>query len=158
MVSARAFGHTNHRKKLSFHHLHTGETLKVTYWADGAFIPDSLAEIDLLLRDFRTGEIKPIDRRLLHLLSELQTRLDTTQSFHVISGYRSSSTNKRLAKAGRGVAKRSLHIQAKAIDVRIPGRPLEQLQRAAMAMNKGGVGYYPKSDFVHLDVGRVRSW
>lgn len=155
--SSPILGATPHRA-LSFHNLHTGEKLKVTYWADGHHIPDALAEVNHVLRDFRTGEVWPIDVRLLDLLHRVRQALDTQEPFHIISGYRSPATNKSLRKNGGGVAKRSLHMQGKAIDVRVPGRQLRTLHKAAVALKAGGVGKYPKSGFVHIDVGRVRYW
>lgn len=145
-------------RALSFYNLHTGEKLKVTYWADGSHIPGALAEIDHILRDFRTDETKPIDPRLLDLLHRVRESLATEEPYHVVSGYRSPATNAKLAKKSGNVARRSMHLLGKAIDVRLPGRPLRKLHKAAVAQKTGGVGLYPKSDFVHLDVGRVRYW
>jgi len=146
------------QRSLSFHHLHTGEQLTATYWADGAYVGEALATIDRLLRDFRTDEVKAIDRRLLDLLNLLGRKMDSQAPYEVISGYRSPATNATLAAASGGVAKKSLHLRGMAIDVRLPGRRLKDLHRAALAVRGGGVGYYPASDFVHVDVGRVRSW
>ena len=145
-------------RTLSFLNLHTGERLTSTYWAGGDFISDSLGEINHLLRDFRSGEVKPIDSRLLDTLHALHSTLESGEPFHVISGYRSPKTNQRLIDAGRGVAKRSLHTRGLAIDVRLPDRELRAVYRAARAMRAGGVGYYKKSNFIHLDTGRVRYW
>ena len=145
-------------RSLSFRHLHTGERLRATYWADGAYVGDELARIDRLLRDFRTGETMPIDRRLLELLHLLTRKMDARAPYDVISGYRSPKTNAVLAAANGGVAKKSLHLRGMAIDVRLPGRRLKDLHRAALDLRGGGVGYYPAADFVHVDVGRVRSW
>lgn len=145
-------------RALSFYHLHTGERLKITYWADGRHLPGALAEVDHILRDFRTGESRPIDPRLLDLLHRVRRSLDTPEPFHIISGYRSPNTNAMLAGNSSGVARRSLHLEGMAIDVRLPGRALRALHRAAVAQKAGGVGMYPKSDFVHMDVGRVRYW
>jgi len=145
-------------RRLAFYNLHTGEKTDTVYWADGAFQPDGLAEIDRLLRDFRTGDVKEIDHRLLDLLHRLHGVMDSTTPFHVISGYRSPKTNAQLAAAGNGVAKRSMHMRGMAIDIRLPGRDLKDLHRAARSLRAGGVGYYGKSDFVHVDVGRVRYW
>jgi len=145
-------------RDLSLYNLHTGEKVRTTYWAGGEWNPDGLREIDRLLRDFRTGEVTTIDRKLLDLLHRLSGNIDARQPFHVISGYRSPKTNAKLASQSNGVAKRSLHMQGKAIDVRLPGVPLAELHRAAVAMKAGGVGYYPKSDFIHIDTGRVRYW
>lgn len=145
-------------RKLSFYHLHTGEKLSAVYWADGAYQQDSLADIYHLLRDFRSGDVSPIDSGLLDLLHSLSMKLDTTAEFQVVSGYRSPTTNAMLAKNSSGVARHSLHMDGLAIDIRLPGRDLAKVHRAALALKGGGVGYYPVSDFVHMDVGRVRQW
>ena len=146
------------KRELAFHNLHTGEYLRVAYWADGGYDPGALAEVDYVLRDFRTGDVKAIDVGLLDFLHALRERLDSSGPYHVISGYRSPKTNGLLANKSSGVAKKSLHMKGLAIDVSLPGRRLGELRQTAMAMQRGGVGYYPKSGFVHLDVGRVRSW
>ena len=146
-------------RRLAFHNLHTGERLSTVYWADGGYLPDAMAEIDSLLRDHRTGDVAPIDARLLDLLHALHGRIEADGPFHVISGYRSPRSNTLLrAKGGGGVAKRSLHMKGMAIDIRLPGRDTRDLHRAARSLKGGGVGYYRKSDFVHVDVGRVRYW
>ncbi len=145
---------------LAFDNLHTGEKLKVEYWADGQYVPEALAQVNHVLRDFRSGEVHPIAPQLLDLLSLLRARLDTGAAVNVISGYRSPATNAMLRGEHEhsGVATKSLHMQGMAIDIRIPGRPLAAVHTAALAQRAGGVGYYPQSDFVHVDVGRVRSW
>ena len=145
-------------RTLAFRNLHTGETVDVVYRANGELDRGALREIDWVLRDFRTGEARPIDRRLLDLLWRLRSALDTAAPYEVISGYRSPATNAMLRRAGRGVARGSLHTRAMAIDVRVPDRPLAALRDTALAMRLGGVGYYPASGFVHVDVGRVRFW
>ena len=145
-------------RKLSFYHLHTGEKLSAVYWADGAYQQDSLADIYHLLRDFRSGDVSPIDTGLLDLLHSLSMKLDTTAEFQVVSGYRSPTTNAMLVKNSSGVARHSLHMDGLAIDIRLPGRDLAKVHRAALALKGGGVGYYPVSNFVHMDVGRVREW
>jgi len=145
-------------RTLSFISLHTGETLEAVYWRDGAYQPDALVAIDRVLRDHRTGDVGTIDRKLLDLLQALLAGLGSGQPFHVISGYRSAATNAALRRAGRGVAAGSLHMEGRAIDVRLPGTPLCALRDAARAMEQGGVGFYPSSDFVHLDTGEVREW
>jgi uncharacterized protein YcbK (DUF882 family) len=145
-------------RKLDFYNTHTGEQLSAVYWADGAYQSEGLADIYHVLRDYRTGDISPISTRLLDLLHSLSTSLDARQPFHIISGYRSPATNAKLAEMSDGVAKHSLHMEGLAIDIRLPGRELAEVRRAAIAMGYGGVGYYPASDFVHVDVGRVRTW
>ncbi|OGU43084.1 MAG: Twin-arginine translocation pathway signal, partial [Hydrogenophilales bacterium RIFOXYA1_FULL_63_33] len=120
--------------------------------------PDALAEINHVLRDYRNDQVAAIDTRLLDLLDRVKARLGTSQPFQVISGYRSPATNHLLAERSSGVAKHSLHMEGKAIDIRIPGVALADLRKTGLALQAGGVGYYPASDFVHLDVGRVRTW
>jgi uncharacterized protein YcbK (DUF882 family) len=143
---------------LEFYNTHTNERLRTTYWSGGSYLSSSLDDINFILRDFRANEIKAIDTRLLDLLHRLHTSLDTSEPFHVISGYRTAATNALLHAASEGVAVHSLHIDGMAIDIRVPGRDLTVLRRAALALQGGGVGYYPRSDFVHVDVGRVRTW
>lgn len=145
-------------RELAFHNLHTGEALKNVYWADGHYLLEAMRRINWLLRDFRTDEVRPIDPRLLDLLADLHARLRSQAPFQVISGYRSPQTNAMLASLTDGVAQNSLHLEGKAIDIRMPGRRLKQVRTAAMSLRRGGVGYYPQSDFVHIDTGRVRYW
>ncbi len=147
-----------HPRAISFRNLHTGEALDALYWADGRYLPDAMQRIEWLLRDYRTDEVHPIDPRLLDLLVELRGRLQARAPFEVLSGYRSPQTNAMLASLSDGVAQNSLHMEGKAIDIRVPGRRLKQVRAAAMALQGGGVGYYPHSDFVHVDTGRVRHW
>jgi len=145
---------------LAFDNIHTGERLELDYWRDGAYLPEALAAVDHILRDFRTGDIHPIAPQLLDLLSGLRAGLETREPVSVISGYRSPATNAMLRgeREHSGVAAKSLHMQGMAIDIRIAGRSLAAIHSAAMAVRGGGVGYYPVSDFVHVDVGRVRTW
>jgi uncharacterized protein YcbK (DUF882 family) len=145
-------------RALAFHNLHTGEQLATVYWADGRYMPDAMRHIDWLLRDFRTDTARPIDPQLLDLLADMQARLQTREPFQVISGYRSPETNAMLASLSDGVAQNSFHIQGMAIDIRVPGRHLRQVRAAAMTLQRGGVGFYPNSDFVHVDTGPVRHW
>lgn len=146
-------------KALALENLHTGERLKRVYWAGGTYVPDAVREMDRVLRDHRTNEVHRIDRRLFDLLHELQRRLNTNEPFQIISGYRSSRTNEMLrARGGGGVAKRSLHMDGMAIDIALKNRSLSELRQAALSLQAGGVGYYPKSGFVHVDTGKVRSW
>jgi len=145
-------------RKLSLHNLHTGESVNATYWAEGQYQTSELQAIDRVLRDHRTGDINGIDHDLLDLLNILHHKMDGRRAFHVISGYRSPKTNAMLHKNTAGVAKKSLHMQGKAIDIRLPGRQLSELRSAALKLHAGGVGYYPKSDFIHVDTGHVRHW
>jgi uncharacterized protein YcbK (DUF882 family) len=145
-------------RTLTFYNIHTGEQLKTAYWVEGRYTAGALEDINYLLRDYRTGEVKAIDPRLLDLLYAVKSRLGSVRPFHVVSGYRSPATNAMLAEKSSGVAKHSLHIEGKAIDVYLPDCDLKKLHRVALALGRGGVGYYPKSDFVHMDVGSVRSW
>lgn len=145
-------------RAVSFNNLHTGERLKVDYWVEGRYLPDALAEVNHLLRDYRNGEVHTIDPKLLDLLNRLHRRLGSNAPFEVISGYRSPATNAMLHARSHGVASHSLHMKGMAIDIRLADRALSDLHDTALAMRAGGVGYYPKADFVHVDVGRVRRW
>ena len=145
-------------RALALHNIHTGESIRAEYWVDDRYVPGALRQIDWLLRDYRTDEVREIDRRLLDLLGMLPYALETREPFEVISGYRSPATNAMLAATTNGVARSSLHVAGLAIDIRVPGRSLSALRDAARALGRGGVGYYPASNFVHVDVGRVRHW
>jgi uncharacterized protein YcbK (DUF882 family) len=146
------------QRSLAFDNLHTGEKLSAIYWADGRHVPDACQKIDRVLRDHRSGEVAAISPPLLDLLYILRTKLDKDAPFEVISGYRSPKTNASMVKPGGGVASDSLHTRGMAIDIRMPGCGLARLRDEATALKLGGVGYYPKSDFVHVDIGRVRYW
>jgi len=165
LVPARAQAATasgaKRERSLSFFHTHTGERLKIAYCCDGQYQPEALAQLNHLLRDFRVNEEKPIDPQLFDLLYELGGTLDNDQPFHIISGYRSPQTNLMLRDRGgahTGVASNSLHMVGKAIDIRVPGVKLDHLRGAAASLKLGGVGFYPSSNFVHVDTGRVRYW
>jgi uncharacterized protein YcbK (DUF882 family) len=145
-------------RELSFHNLHTGENLHEVYWADGGYRPESLQRIDHILRDWRTGDVKAMDPDLLDLLFRLHASMDSSEPFQVISGYRSPKTNAKLAADSNGVAKKSFHMRGMAIDIALPDRDLVALRDTAWGMQSGGVGYYAKSGFVHVDTGRVRHW
>lgn len=145
-------------RALSFENLHTGERLKLTYWEKGSYVPGALREINHVLRDHRNGKVAAIDPRLLDTLVLLQNRLETKTGFQVISGYRSPESNAKMHARSGGVAKHSLHMEGKAIDIRIPGKSLSNVHTAALSLQAGGVGYYPTSNFVHVDTGRVRKW
>lgn len=145
-------------RKLNFYNIHTGESLSAVYWEGGHYLADSLSEIDYVLRDFRTGEIHGIDPHLLDLVHRLRSTLDHQGQINVISGYRCPATNAMLARRSKRVAKNSYHLKGMAIDLRLPGRRLEDVRAAAIWLAAGGVGYYPESDFVHMDTGAVRTW
>lgn len=145
-------------RSLSIRSLHTDEQLTATFFRNGRYDPVALDEIDFLLRDWRSGEVHRIDRNLLDILCLLHGRAGGTEPFHLISGYRSPATNAALAAASNGVARRSLHLQGMAADIRLPGCDLATLHRTAVSLEAGGVGLYTRSDFVHVDTGRVRYW
>ena len=144
-------------RSLSFYNLHTGERLTTVYWEKGEYVANALEEVNYILRDFRQNEVKPIDPTLLDLLVALRDRLQSQANYEVISGYRSPLTNAMLHSQSEGVAAHSLHMDGRAIDLRLPGRPLGLVRVAALSLQRGGVGYYP-GRFVHVDTGRVRWW
>ncbi|HSO21108.1 MAG TPA: YcbK family protein [Desulfosarcina sp.] len=143
---------------LSFYNIHTGESLKTCYHANGKLIHRAVDRINHIMRDYRTGEIKPVDPQLLDVLHRLMSAIECTSPISIISGYRSPSTNAALRKATKGVALKSLHMEGRAIDIRIPGYDTEAVRAHAIGLKSGGVGYYPESDFVHLDTGPVKIW
>ncbi len=145
-------------RALRFTHTHTGERLAVEYFSRGEYLTDALAEVNHFLRDFRTGDVHAIDAELLDLLHALTQRTGTNTPLQVISGYRSPATNEMLRHRSEGVAAGSLHMRGQAIDIRLADVPLAMLRERALEMRRGGVGYYPASDFVHVDTGRVRTW
>ena len=157
-VSRSLAAHSLSSRTLRFAHTHTGERLAVEYFTDGRYVPEALTTVDYLLRDFRTGDVFGIDTALLDLLHDLTLVTDTTRPFQVISGYRSPATNEMLRHHSEGVAAGSLHLKGQAIDIRLADVPLDKLRRAALEARRGGVGYYPAADFVHIDTGRVRAW
>jgi len=146
------------RRTLKLHNLNTTERLTVDYWVDGWYDPDALAALDRFLRDWRTGDVKPIDPALLDLVHMLHRRCAPGGDVQVICGYRSPKTNAMLRSNGRGAARNSYHLHGQAMDLRIEGADLAGLRQEAIALKAGGVGYYPRSDFVHVDTGPVRTW
>ena len=136
----------------------TGERIDTIYWIDGGYIPEALHEIDVLMRDWRRNEIKPIDLRTIDILAASHGMLDTAEPFRLMSGYRSAKTNAMLRRQSRSVSKNSLHITGQAADVRLGTRSVKQLAKAAQTCKSGGVGKYSRSNFVHLDCGPVRLW
>jgi uncharacterized protein YcbK (DUF882 family) len=143
---------------VAFDNLHTGESMEGVYWEQGDYIPDVLEAVNNLLRDHRTGDVYPIDPNLLDLLDAVSARTETRSRFQVISGYRSVKTNEMLHERSAEVAKKSLHTEGLAIDIRLTDVDLSRLHGAAVSLGRGGVGFYPRSDFVHLDVGPTRTW
>jgi len=143
---------------LSLYNQHTGESVKATYWAEGEFIVDELAVINKVLRDHRSDEVIDINTDLLDQLNLLQAKVANNGRFEVISAYRSPQSNARLYQSTEGVSNNSHHMFGRAIDIRLPGTELSHLHTAALDMVAGGVGYYPKSRFIHLDSGNVRHW
>jgi uncharacterized protein YcbK (DUF882 family) len=150
-----------HEYRLRFYHTHTGERLDVVYRRGDQYIPEALDELDHFLRDHRTGDVRHFDPHLFDLLHDLTASLsDSRGEIDVICGYRTPRSNEflRTRNPHTGVAQHSLHMQAEAIDIRLPGIPTAELRDAALRLHRGGVGYYRSSDFVHVDVGRVRHW
>ena len=147
-------------RELTFYHTHTGKQLSVVYWLDGRYVEPALDDINRFLSDFRTGEIVDIDPALLDLIYDVRDSLGSDGAYQVVSAYRSPRTNEMLRgrSASSGVAKKSQHLLGKAIDVRLEGVRTATLRDAAIALQRGGVGYYETSDFVHMDTGRVRRW
>jgi uncharacterized protein YcbK (DUF882 family) len=147
-------------RSLSFRHTHVDESLTVTYFENGLYLPSALDEIDHFLRDWRTGRVVSIDTGLLDVLWDLRVATAAREAIHVVCGYRSPQTNEMLRErsADSGVARNSQHVAGRAIDIRIPGVATTDLRDAALALGRGGVGYYAASDFVHVDTGRARRW
>src|SRR3954471_2225678 len=145
-------------RALSFYNTHTDEKLSATYARGNAFDKGALKDINHILRDFRTGDVHPIDVNLLDLLTELHRKTGSQQPFQIISGYRSPKTNSMLSAESNGVAKRSMHLDGKAIDIRLADVNLGTLHETAVSLKRGGVGMYTASNFVHVDTGRVRYW
>ena len=141
-----------------FYNNHTGERLEVTYKKGDHYVPEGLEKIDYILRDHRNEKVHSMDPKLLGFLYDLLKELDYQGEVHIISGYRSPETNERLRKRSSSIAKHSLHMQGKALDFRLPGIDPRMLRDKARAMKRGGVGYYNKLDFIHIDTGRVRVW
>ena len=145
-------------RSVSLYNVHTGEWLRTVYWADGHYIREAVRDINWILRDHDSDEIRPMNAGILDVLGMLRSRLDSHEPFLVVCGYRSPTTNRRLYLEHAGVAKHSYHIKGMAIDLRHEGRSTEQIRDAALSLRCGGVGYYPRSGFVHVDCGPVRQW
>ena len=147
-------------RELSFYHTHTGKHLNVVYWQDGNYVGSALEEINAFLSDFRTGDRVEMDPALLDVIYDVRESLGSSGTYQIISAYRSPETNEMLRNrsASSGVARKSQHVLGKAIDVRLEGVKTPELRDAAIRLQRGGVGYYENSDFVHMDTGRVRRW
>ena len=158
LCAAPAWAKVPSRRALSFEHLHTGERLSVTYYANGAYNDHALKSINHLLRDFRTAQVFPIRRQLLDQLYLVHAAIGSDAPYQIICGYRSPATNEFLRRTSSGVAQRSLHMDGMAIDVRLRDTRTRHLRDVAARLKLGGVGYYASSDFVHLDIGRPRQW
>jgi uncharacterized protein YcbK (DUF882 family) len=145
-------------RSISLYNIHTGEWLRSVYWADGHYIREAVRDINWILRDHHTDEIRPIDAGVLDVLGMMREQLDTSDPFLVVSGYRSPATNAQMYLRREGAAKHSYHTKAMAVDLRSEGRSLDEVRDAAIRLQCGGVGYYPRSGFVHVDCGPVRYW
>jgi len=145
--------------RLLLYNTHTGERINIVFRQGERYIPGALAKLDYFLRDHWTGDVRHFDPRLYDILSDLSVSVGHPGTeIDIVCGYRTPSTNASLRARTAGVAKKSLHIQAQAIDLRMPGVNTLTLRHAALALARGGVGYYPHSDFIHVDTGRVRQW
>jgi uncharacterized protein YcbK (DUF882 family) len=145
-------------RESSLSHLHTGESLAIEYVQRNEYVSDALLAIDHVLRDHHNGAVHPIDPKLIDILHAVARESGTRSPFRVISGYRSPETNEKLRRRGGGVARNSMHLEGKAIDIRLDDVDTTEIRDVGLALQRGGVGYYRKSDFVHLDTGRVRRW
>jgi len=137
---------------------HTNESLQAVYWRDGRYLPDALHQVNHVLRDHMSGDVHQMDPHLVDLLGDLRQAVGTSEPFVVISGYRSPRTNAWMHRTQSGVASNSMHVKGKASDIMLPGYELTSLHNAALALSEGGVGYYPRTGFVHVDTGKVRQW
>jgi len=145
--------------RLRFYHTHTNERLEIVYRKGDAYVPEAIARLEHFLRDHRTGEVHHFDPRLFDVLSDLMASVgDPDGEIDVVCGYRTPWSNAFLRSRSKAVAKHSLHMQAMAIDIRVPGVDTAKLRDAALELHRGGVGYYRRDDFIHVDVGRVRRW
>lgn len=148
----------NSQRSISFYNTHTQEHLKICYFQRGVYSPSAMKKINYILRDHRSGTIETIDPRLIDMLFSINQRLGCSSPFHIISGYRSPETNTDLVRTRSGVAKGSYHMLGKAIDIRLPDCGIRRLRQVCLDLKAGGVGYYPRSNFVHVDTGAFRTW
>jgi uncharacterized protein YcbK (DUF882 family) len=158
-VSAETGAQPEPAYRLRLYHTHTNEWVDLVYRTGDRYVPSAIARLDLFLRDHRTGTVFPLDRRVFDLLHDLTIAVGRPEAeIDIICGYRTPWSNEFLRRTTSGVASHSLHMLGEAIDIRIPGVPTWELRDAALGLGRGGVGYYPESGFVHVDVGRVRHW
>jgi uncharacterized protein YcbK (DUF882 family) len=157
-AETRRYSLNSRVRDLAIYNTHTGESFSAPYWAYGAYQPGALRHFSFLMRDHHNNAVHPIDPQLLDLLHRIQTLVGRAGPFHVMSAYRSPETNEQLGRHHRGVAEHSMHLEGKAADLWLPGCGLQDLRRAATALRGGGVGYYPESNFVHIDSGKIRYW
>lgn len=143
---------------ISFRNVHTGESFSGAYRVGNKYIPEAFDNINVVLRDFRSGDVFPIDPRTMDILYMLQQKAGARGAYDVLSGYRCPKTNAMLHRTSTGVANNSLHMTGQAVDLRLPGYSLKRLRDTAINLRAGGVGYYPRSNFVHVDTGRIRHW
>ncbi|MFN8545232.1 MAG: DUF882 domain-containing protein [Candidatus Binatia bacterium] len=158
LMAPRLASAARQSRSVAFYNLHTSERLTVDYLVNGRYQSDALRAVNRILRDHYSGDVHPIDPGLLDVIWELRLRMESRAPYHVLSGYRSPQTNAMKAREGRGVAPHSFHMQGRAVDLFLPDRDLRLLRRAALSLRAGGVGYYPRPGFVHVDTGPVRTW
>lgn len=144
--------------KVSFRNAHTDESFSGVYRVGDKYLPEAFERLNYVLRDFRTQEVFPMDPHVIDIISRIQSEMKVSEPLHVLSGYRSPKTNAMLGRKSRGVASNSFHMYGQAVDLRLPGYSTRKLRNVAKSLNAGGVGYYPRSSFVHVDTGTVRSW
>jgi uncharacterized protein YcbK (DUF882 family) len=145
-------------KTLRLHNPVSEETITTAYWHNGHYVPEALERIDYIMRDHRTDEVKSIDLGLINLMHSIKLTLRTDEPIHVVSGYRCRKSNELLRKSGKRAARNSYHLKGQAADIRLPKCQLRSLRKVAIANKGGGVGYYPRNNFIHIDVGPIRYW
>lgn len=144
--------------RISFRHARTGESFSGVYRVGDKYLPEAFERLSYVMRDFRTNEVFPMDPRVIDILSVIQRKMGTSESYETLSGYRSPKTNSMLKHETRGVASNSFHMYGQAVDIRMQNYSTDNLRRAALSLKAGGVGYYPRSNFIHVDTGKVRTW
>jgi len=157
-ASAAIFKGDGGARKVSFRNSHTGETFSGVYRVGDKYLPDAFDRINIVMRDFRSDELFPIDPRAIDIIYAVHQQTQMSEPYEILSGYRCPKTNATLRGASGGVAKNSLHMTGQAIDLRLPGFNTKRIRDLAVSLRAGGVGYYPKSNFVHMDTGDVRTW